>query len=135
MISNIEEYKYLVGELLMAMFFGVAFIGRGYCYYCPLGTVLALLGKIAGQKITTNSTECIECNQCNDACAMSVDIKCKAQNGKEVTDLRCVGCGHCVDACPTRTLSYSTKFLSMISNHSKIDQESKYDVRSKEVDQ
>lgn len=102
LISNIEEYKYLVGELLMAMFFWVAFIGRGYCYYCPLGTVLALLGKIAGQKITTNSTECIQCNQCNDAC-------------------------------PTRTLSYSTKFLSRISNHSKINQESKYDVRSKEL--
>jgi ferredoxin-type protein NapH len=111
-VRKVEEYTYLSGELLMAMFFWVAFIGRGYCYYCPLGTVLGLLGKAAGQKIITNNTECIQCNQCNQTCGMSIDIRSKAQKGEAVTDLRCVGCGHCVDACPARTLSYTTKFLN-----------------------
>ena len=55
-ISKIEGYKYLSTELLMAMFFWIAFIGRGYCYYCPLGTTLGLLGKLAGQKIVTDNT-------------------------------------------------------------------------------
>lgn len=110
-VGKIEEYIYLVGELLMAMFFWVAFIGRGYCYYCPLGTVLAFISKIAGQKIVTSNTKCIQCNKCNQACAMSIDIKSKALDGSEVTALRCVGCGHCVDACPTKTLSYTTKFI------------------------
>ncbi|MDF2613070.1 MAG: 4Fe-4S ferredoxin [Clostridia bacterium] len=113
-ISKLENYKYLSTELLMAMFFWVAFIGRGYCYYCPLGTVLGWIGKAAGQKIITNNTKCIKCNKCNLACTMAIDIKDNAQNGKAVTDLRCVGCGHCVDACPTKNLSYSTKFLSRI---------------------
>jgi ferredoxin-type protein NapH len=131
LISSIEVYKYLGGELLMAMFFWVAFLGRGYCYYCPLGTVLAFLGKVAGQRINTNHTNCIQCNQCNDACAMSIDIKCKAQSGIESTNLRCVGCGHCVDACPTKTLSYSTKFLNRISRDYKIEQKSKIEVESK----
>ncbi len=36
-IAKIESYKYLVGELLLSLFFWIAFIGRGYCYYCPLG--------------------------------------------------------------------------------------------------
>jgi ferredoxin-type protein NapH len=130
LISSIEVYKYLGGELLMAMFFWVAFLGRGYCYYCPLGTVLAFLGKVAGQRINTNHTNCIQCNQCNDACAMSIDIKCKAQSGIESTNLRCVGCGHCVDACPTKTLSYSTKFLNRISRDYKIEQKSKIEVKS-----
>lgn len=117
LISQIETYKYLSAELLMMMFFWVAFIGRGYCYYCPLGTVLSLLSKLAGQKIVTNQSECIKCNRCNIACPMSIDIKSMAQIGKAVTDLRCVGCGHCVDSCPTETLGYSTKFLDWIHKH------------------
>lgn len=117
LIGRIEVYKYLSAELLMMMFFWIAFIGRGYCYYCPLGTTLSLLSKIAGQKIMTNNTKCINCNQCNLACPMEIDIKGKALKGEPVGSLRCVGCGHCVDACPTRTLSYTTKFLSRISKH------------------
>ena len=114
LISQIENYKYLSAELFMMMFFWIAFIGRGYCYYCPLGTVLSLLSKLAGQKIVTNQSKCIQCNRCNIACPMSIDIKGMAQIGQAVTDLRCVGCGHCVDICPTETLGYSTKFIDWI---------------------
>jgi len=113
-INKVENYKYLSTELLMTMFFWIAFIGRGYCYYCPLGTVLSLLGKVAGQRIVTDNTKCTQCSQCNTVCPMSIDIKVNAQNGKPVTALRCVGCGHCVDACPSRNLSYTTKFLSTV---------------------
>jgi len=117
LISQIETYKYLSAELLMMMFFWVALMGRGYCYYCPLGTVLSLMSKFAGQKIVTNQSECIKCNRCNIACPMSIDIKSMAQTGNIVTDLRCVGCGHCVDSCPTETLGYSTKFLDWIHKY------------------
>jgi len=115
LISKLEIYKYLSAELLMMMFFWIVFTGRGYCYYCPLGTLLGFLGKISGQKIITNNTECINCNQCNFACPMTIDIKSKALKGEPVTSLRCVGCGHCVDACTSGTLSYTTTFLSMNS--------------------
>jgi len=115
-ISKIELYKYLSTELLMAMFFWVAFIGRGYCYYCPLGTVLALLGKLASQQISTDRSKCIQCNQCNMACPMSIDIKTRAEAGKAVKNLRCVGCGRCVDTCPEKNLVYSTRFLNWIYN-------------------
>ncbi|MPQ31188.1 4Fe-4S dicluster domain-containing protein [Clostridium estertheticum] len=116
MISKIENYKYLTTELMIAMFFWVAFIGRGYCYYCPLGTVLSFLGKIADQRIITNKSKCIQCGQCNLACPMSIDIKSKAQSGDDVINIRCVGCGHCVDACPVKTLAYSTRFSNWILN-------------------
>lgn len=118
-IGKIETYKYLGTELLMAMFFWVAFRGRGYCYYCPLGTVLGFLAKLAGQKVVTDNAQCIQCNQCNLTCPMSIEIKEKAENREAVTELSCVGCGHCIDACPTRTLSYSTKFLDVVSQNSK----------------
>ena len=117
-ISKIETFKYLSTELLMAMFFWIAFIGRGYCYYCPLGTVLSLLSKLAGQKVITDKSNCIQCNQCSEACPMSIDIKSKAQIAEAVVDSRCVGCGHCVDICPTKTLDYSTKFLDWTHNKS-----------------
>jgi ferredoxin-type protein NapH len=119
-VTKIESYKYLIGELLVALFFWVAFIGRGYCYYCPLGTVLSLLGRIAGQKITTNNTKCIRCSKCNDACPMSIDLKGKAESGAIVQNLRCVGCGHCVDECPTRNLKYSTKFIQALDRKRKL---------------
>ena len=115
-VSKVELFKYLLAELLTAMFFWVAFLGRGYCYYCPLGTILGLLSKLSGQKIITNNTDCIACGKCSKVCPMSIDIKSKAQCGEAVKDLRCVGCGHCVDCCPTKTLTYSTKFLDTISN-------------------
>jgi len=117
LIGKIENYKYLSAELLMMMFFWIIFIGRGYCYYCPLGTLLGFLGRLAGQKIITNRTECINCKQCNAACPMTIDINSKALKGEPVTSLRCVGCGHCVDACTTQTLSYTTTFLSAISKN------------------
>lgn len=117
--GKVELYKYLGTELLMMMFFWVFFTGRGYCYYCPLGTLLGCAGKIAGQKIITDKTACIGCGECNKACSMAIDIKSKAREGEPVTSLRCVGCGHCVDACPTETLSYATTFTSWIGNRKK----------------
>jgi polyferredoxin len=119
-ITKLESYKYLTGELLMTIFFWIAFIGRGYCYFCPLGTVLGLLSKVSNQKITTNHTKCVQCSKCNVACPMSIDIINCAVNGEDVRSLRCVGCGHCVDACPTNNLCYSTRFISQIHKKQQI---------------
>jgi ferredoxin-type protein NapH len=110
LFSQLEIYKYLAFELLATMFMWVVFTGRGYCYYCPLGTVTGLLGKAAGQRIITDVRECIDCGKCNQACPMAIDINSKAQDREAVTDLNCVGCGHCIDACPTGTLAYTTRF-------------------------
>ena len=116
-IAKVENYLYLSGELLMAMFFWVAFLGRGYCYYCPLGTVLSFLAKAAGQRIITDKSECIRCGRCDRVCPMAIGIKVRAQTGEPVVNERCVGCGHCVDACPTETLAYATKFLDRIKKY------------------
>lgn len=109
LLSQLETYKYLIFDLLAAMLFWVIFTGRGYCYYCPVGTVVGLLGRAAGQRITTDTSECINCGKCNKACPMSIDINKQAVAGKVVINLNCVGCGHCIDTCPTGTLSYVTR--------------------------
>ena len=114
-LAKAETYIYLSGELLMAMFFWVAFMGRGYCYYCPLGTVLSGLAKIGGQRIQTDVTKCIRCGRCTATCPMSIDVRHYAERQASVRDSLCVGCGHCVDACPTQTLRYTTKFLDRVT--------------------
>jgi len=112
MIAQSEVFKYLGAELLAMMFLWIVLTGRGYCYYCPLGTVLSFMGRLGGQKIVTNKSECIKCNKCNQACPLTIDIKSRAEKALDVDNLRCVGCGHCIDICPTNTLAYQTKFLA-----------------------
>ncbi|MEA5146345.1 MAG: 4Fe-4S binding protein [Candidatus Limiplasma sp.] len=112
--AKTETYVYLAGELLMAMFFWIAFLGRGYCYYCPLGTVLSGLAKIGGQRIQTNLTRCVQCGRCTERCPMSIDVKAFAEQQNAVVHINCVGCGHCVDACPTKTLRYTTRMLDAL---------------------
>ena len=113
--SKVETYAYLAGELMMAMFFWVAFIGRGYCYYCPLGTVLSGLARLGGQRIETAQTRCVDCGRCSESCPMAIDVRAAATTGRALSHSRCVGCGHCVDACPTQTLRYTTRFLDKAS--------------------
>nr|WP_281389051.1 4Fe-4S dicluster-binding protein [Spirochaeta isovalerica] len=96
------------------MFFWVAFTGRGYCYYCPLGTVLGWVSRLAGQRIRTDISDCIKCGKCNVSCPMGIEIKMSAEEKKDVYSSLCVGCGHCVDICPVGTLEYSTAFLGKI---------------------
>jgi len=108
LISQIEIFKYLFFDLIAALLLWIFFTGRGYCYYCPLGTVTALLGRAGGQQIKTDLTECIKCGKCNQACPMAIDILSCARESKPVIDLNCVGCGHCIDSCPKETLAYVT---------------------------
>lgn len=113
-LAKVENYKYLSVELLMAMFLWIAFTGRGYCYYCPLGTVLGFVSRGAGQKIKTDIKECINCGKCDVVCPMNISISQRAFSGLDVIDSNCVGCGHCVDICPMGTLEYSTSLLEKI---------------------
>jgi len=109
LITQLETYKYLLFDLIAALLIWAFFTGRGYCFYCPLGTVTALLGWAAGQQIKTDLTECIKCSKCNQVCPMAIDILSCAREAKPVINLNCVGCGHCVDSCPQETLAYVTK--------------------------
>lgn len=109
LLERFENFKYLIGELFVAMFLWISFTGRGYCYYCPLGTTLSHVAKLGHMRIDTTENECINCGRCNKVCPMNIDIRQAALQKLPLTHSLCVGCGHCVDACPTSTLIYRTK--------------------------
>ena len=110
-MAAIETFKYLILELLMAMLFWLILHGRGYCAYCPLGTMLSVVSSRAGQRIKTDEAVCVGCGKCDSVCPMGIDIMKQARLRKPVQDSRCVGCGLCVDVCPAKTLTYMTHFL------------------------
>lgn len=113
-VAQLELIKYLSLELMAAMTFWVFWGGRGYCYYCPLGTFLSLLARIGRQRIRTDLNTCVACGLCTKSCSLSIDVAEFAKKREPVTSSLCVGCGHCVDACPTKTLRYETTFLNLI---------------------
>jgi ferredoxin-type protein NapH len=110
-LISIESLKYTSLELTLFMFLWLVVGGRGYCYYCPAGFALGIIGNMAGQRIETGLTYCTKCGACNDACKLSIDIREKAIQKKPVKALQCVGCGLCTDSCPTGNLRYTTYIL------------------------
>jgi polyferredoxin len=114
----IEVVKYLSMELVLLMLLWLFIGGRGYCYYCPAGTLLGLIGRGVGQRIETNLTHCTNCNVCNDACKMSNDIISAVNKNVPLKTIHCTGCGACIDSCPTHNLQYSTNFLSRMNPNS-----------------
>ena len=110
----VELIKYLSLEVILFMILWIFIGGRGYCYYCPVGFLLGMIGRGVGQKIETDLTHCTGCNACNDACKMSIDVASSAKNNKPVETIQCTGCGLCVDACPTQNLRYTTRFMDWL---------------------
>jgi ferredoxin-type protein NapH len=113
-VAAIETWKYLCLELMVCMLFWVLWSGRGYCHYCPAGTALGLVGKLARQRIAADGAKCVSCGACSRACPMLLDVAGPASRGEALSDFRCTGCGHCVDACRAGALEYETAFLRAV---------------------
>ena len=107
-IVTIERISSRVFTLLFMSVLMVFFGGRAYCVYCPAGILFGTIGRLAGQRINTDLTECIGCGKCNEVCKMSLDIQAAALAREPLRSINCVGCGLCVDTCPKGTLAYST---------------------------
>ena len=110
----VEIIKYLTLEVFIFMLLWIFIGGRGYCYYCPVGFLLGMIGRGVGQRIETGLTHCTRCNACNDTCKMSIDVASSAKNNNPVETIQCVGCGLCVDDCPTYNLRYTTRFMDWL---------------------
>jgi len=75
---------------------------RFFCrYLCPLGALLALLGKWRQLVIHYDKSKCVGCKVCDTRCPMGI-----TPSVGESQSVYCWNCGECVDACPTKALNF-----------------------------
>lgn len=109
----------LVGrELMLAIFFqSLAWEGvlvvvvlmlelltrRFYCrYFCPLGGLLALVGRRRALCVTPQPDNCTRCGRCDPVCPLGLK-----PSGNESLSAYCWNCGTCIDHCRHRALLFT----------------------------
>ena len=93
---GVEELPWAYAALGVVLA-GSLFIERFFCKYaCPLGAVLAVLGRLGLSKIHRDPDGCKSCRLCEKKCTAHVDFL-------SVTTIRDPECNHCMDCvadCP-----------------------------------
>lgn len=102
---------------LLAIFFGIfgiilmIFVSRKKSYmfhcttYCPIGALVALLGKIFPVRVKINKNLCTNCYQCTSDCkydALRISDILKGKAG-----WNCTLCGDCLSSCPHNAIYFS----------------------------
>lgn len=95
-----EDPLALAGFILLAItILGSFLYDRFFCkYLCPVGAFYGIIGKISPTKIERNEKLCINCNLCNKACPVNINVA----KASKVTDMECINCNECVLACPRK---------------------------------
>lgn len=88
------------GLIVVAVLLANLATRRMFCrYFCPLGALLAFLGKRRKLRVTLDAESCSQCGRCRRACPLGLD---PAQG--EGDSPYCWNCGECVDECGTASL-------------------------------
>jgi polyferredoxin len=98
-IINIAEQGITIGFWVFAGTLAAAFIGdRVWCrYFCPLGAIVGLVGKIGLIRVQREADKCINCKLCTRKCPMNIQVHEKGR----VTSSQCNSCLNCVNVCPS----------------------------------
>ncbi|RKY83744.1 hypothetical protein DRQ09_09595, partial [candidate division KSB1 bacterium] len=89
------EIKLTAYVVLFVVIIGSLFIMRFWCrYFCPLGVIVGLIGKLSLYKIECENEKCIECRKCEMLCPMDIKI---AKMGR-ITTVECNSCLDCLEA-------------------------------------
>lgn len=108
-----EDPLSIIGFILL----GITIIGsliydRFFCkYLCPAGAVFAIIGKISPTKVVRDENVCINCNLCNKACPMNLDVA----KMHRVTSAECINCNECVAVCPKKGALMIKTFKKTVS--------------------
>lgn len=101
-----EEPLAVIGYILLAVtILGSLLYDRFFCkYLCPMGAFYGLVGKFSLTKVERTSNKCINCQKCNKACPVNLDVA----GMDKVTSAECINCNECVLACPSGALEVKT---------------------------
>lgn len=95
--------------VLLLTLVGSLFIERPWCKYaCPFGALVGLSNLFSVFKIRRNKLTCIDCQQCDLACPMNIDISTRSV----IKDHQCIRCMACTsdEECPVEdTVSLKVK--------------------------
>nr|WP_320012106.1 4Fe-4S binding protein [uncultured Desulfobulbus sp.] len=83
---------------------------RFFCrYWCPLGALLALMGRQRKLIVFFDTSRCVDCGRCQRACPLGLDPRLEEASGAY-----CWNCGSCIEACHDQSLSFiwSTSYLN-----------------------
>jgi uncharacterized protein with FMN-binding domain len=95
-----------ISIIIVIISFAIAsmFFERIFCnYLCFEGAKYGLMSSFRLFRIQRDSNSCVNCNMCNKACPMNIDVA----NNKIVTSSNCINCFECISSCPKKdTLKY-----------------------------
>ncbi|MEN8150668.1 MAG: 4Fe-4S binding protein [Planctomycetota bacterium] len=93
------------GALIVVILLLNLFTARFFCrHLCPLGGMLALLGRWRRLRVRHAPDRCTACGQCDPVCPMGI-----RPAAGESQSMWCWNCGECVDACGDSALSFTVK--------------------------
>lgn len=93
------------GGLLLLIVFFELLTRRFFCRsFCPLGGLLALVGKKRSLVVTVSEENCTECGHCARSCPMG--LKPQLFDGGSAY---CWNCGECLDSCNFGALHFTWK--------------------------
>lgn len=104
-LAQLSQFISFPAVVFMSIYFITAlFFDRPFCnYLCPDAVNYSLLSFMRLFTIRRNSSRCVGCNKCNQACPMQIDVA----HTNNLRNANCINCMQCIAACPVKnTLSY-----------------------------
>jgi len=100
---RLYEGAWLIGGIFLAAVGANLLIPRFYCrFICPLGALLALLGRFAIWRIGKRQSSCSMCRLCD------ADCQGACEPSEEIRISECLLCMNCLDGCPDGLMRYGT---------------------------
>jgi polyferredoxin len=101
-VRMLNFFRYLSGTAAWVIFglvIASIFAQNSWCrYLCPYGGFLGLVSLLSPTRITRNSSTCIDCALCAEACPSALPVDKLLQ----IRSAECTGCLECVAICPAK---------------------------------
>jgi len=96
---------FLTATTIVATVLGLIYSPRGWCAFCPIGTISHWAG--ANRKPLRITSDCTACGLCAKVCPMGI-VPHEYREQGVVTDSDCLKCGLCIAQCPRDALTFDT---------------------------